>query len=62
MNVLFVNISPIPHKANSCYIKDEDYYGVYMLGKPVLCINSVDMIRDITVKYFNNFVNRWAIL
>jgi len=38
--------------------KDKDYFGVYLLGKPVLCINSIDLIRDITVKHFNNFVNR----
>jgi len=38
--------------------KDKDLFGTYILGKPILNINNVDMVRDILVKNFNNFVNR----
>eukprot|EP00088_Acartia_fossae_P003776 TRINITY_DN11613_c0_g1_i3.p1 TRINITY_DN11613_c0_g1~~TRINITY_DN11613_c0_g1_i3.p1 ORF type:complete len:541 (-),score=132.78 TRINITY_DN11613_c0_g1_i3:63-1655(-) len=38
--------------------KDKDYFGTYLLGKPVLNINNIDMIKDILVKNFNNFVDR----
>jgi len=38
--------------------KDKDFYGTYLLGKPILNINSVDIARDILVKNFNHFVNR----
>ncbi|GFN87547.1 cytochrome p450 3a11 [Plakobranchus ocellatus] len=33
-------------------------YGVYSCKAPILFIRDLDMIRDITVKHFGNFVNR----
>ena len=38
--------------------KEEDFYGIYMLGKPTLVVKNVDMIRNVMVKDFNHFVDR----
>ena len=38
--------------------KNEDYYGTYMFGKPVLNVNNPDLIKEILVKDFNKFVDR----
>ncbi|KAK3797300.1 hypothetical protein RRG08_008675 [Elysia crispata] len=38
--------------------KTEKVYGYYSCKVPVLFIRDLDMIRDITVKHFSNFVNR----
>ncbi len=38
--------------------RHEDVYGWFMLGKPVLGVNNLDMIKEICVKDFNNFVDR----
>ena len=39
-------------------IQDKDFYGTYLLGKPFLHINNVDIARDILVKNFDHFVDR----
>ena len=45
----------------------EEYYekfksspvsGLYLLGKPVLSINDVELVRHVMVKDFNHFVDR----
>ena len=38
--------------------KDEDYFGTYLFGKPMLTINHPDLVRDVLVKNFNCFVDR----
>ena len=38
--------------------KDQDYFGIYMLGKPVLTITNPETIRSVMVKEFNCFVDR----
>lgn len=38
--------------------KEEDFFGIYMLGKPALVVKNIDMIRNIMVKDFNHFVDR----
>ena len=40
--------------------KDEDMYGWFLLGKPVLGVINLEMIKDIFVKDFNHFVDRNA--
>ena len=37
---------------------NEDFVGIYMLGKPALIIKNVDMIRNVMVKDFSHFVDR----
>ena len=38
--------------------ENEKYFGWYMLGKPVLAINDVNLIKQIQVKDFDHFVDR----
>jgi len=38
--------------------KDEKLYGWFLLGKPVLAINDLDLLKNIQVKDFNHFVDR----
>ena len=38
--------------------KHEKYYGWFLFGKPVLCINDVNILKNIQVKDFNHFVDR----
>ena len=37
---------------------DEKYFGWFLLGKPVLAINDVNIIKQIQVKDFDHFVDR----
>jgi len=37
---------------------DEKYFGWFLLGKPVLAINDVNLIKQIQVKDFDHFVDR----
>ncbi|BFZ16367.1 hypothetical protein BsWGS_19406 [Bradybaena similaris] len=41
--------------------KDKKVYGVYQLRTPILIVKDLDMVKDIMVKHFNNFVNRRVI-
>jgi cytochrome P450 len=41
---------------------DKKVYGVYDTRIPILVVRDLDMIKDITVKSFNNFVNRRSLL
>jgi hypothetical protein len=43
-------------------IKEEDLYGWFMLGKPMLGVNNLELIKDIFVKDFNHFVDRNTVL
>jgi len=38
--------------------RDEDIFGTYLFGKPVLNVNNVESIRHILVKDFSSFVDR----
>jgi hypothetical protein len=49
-----------PNVVGSCHLKEEDLYGWFMLGKPMLGVNNLDLIKDIFVKDFNHFVDRNA--
>uniref|UniRef100_A0A0B7AHN9 Cytochrome P450 n=1 Tax=Arion vulgaris TaxID=1028688 RepID=A0A0B7AHN9_9EUPU len=42
--------------------KDKKVYGVYDTLKPIMIIRDLDIVKDITVKSFNNFVNRRVIV
>ena len=37
--------------------ENEKYFGWYLLGKPVLAINDVNLIKQIQVKDFDHFVD-----
>ena len=37
---------------------DRPYYGIYMLKAPMLILKDPDMIRQVTIKDFDAFVNR----
>jgi hypothetical protein len=39
-------------------LRSEDVFGWFMLGKPVLGVNNLQLIKDIFVKDFNHFVDR----
>ena len=38
--------------------KEEDFHGMFLLGKPVLVVNSLEMIKHVMVKDFNHFIDR----
>ena len=38
--------------------REQPVYGWFILGKPVLGINNLELIKNILVKDFNNFVDR----
>ncbi|CAG5123574.1 unnamed protein product [Candidula unifasciata] len=38
--------------------KDKKVYGIYNLGKPILMVRDLDIVKDIMVKHFNSFVDR----
>ncbi|CAG5123575.1 unnamed protein product [Candidula unifasciata] len=42
--------------------KDKKVYGVFDTNSPILMVKDLDMIKDIMVKSFNNFVNRRVLL
>lgn len=45
-------------KADYHRFKEEPLYGWFLLGKPVLGVNNLDLVKNILVKDFNNFVDR----
>jgi hypothetical protein len=38
--------------------RSEAVYGWFIMGKPVLGVNSLDLVKNILVKDFNSFVDR----
>ena len=38
--------------------QEHDYHGWFLLGKPVLAINNINLVKQILVKDFNHFVDR----
>jgi hypothetical protein len=38
--------------------QDHDYHGWFLLGKPVLAVHNMDLIKSILVKDFDHFVDR----
>ena len=42
--------------------REEPVYGWFLMGKPVLGINNLDLVKNILVKDFNNFVDRNSVV
>jgi len=40
--------------------RDSPVYGYFLMGKPVLGINDLELVKNVLVKDFNNFVDRNA--
>jgi hypothetical protein len=38
--------------------REQDYYGWFLLGKPVLGLANLELIKHVLVKDFNHFVDR----